>query len=211
MALALPPFELWMVTAAANVVMVVVYAWIAVIMLKAIVEGKQWTSNPILTATFAIFVTCTFGHGVHLEHALLPWTGAVLAADPEEVAVLGAAARTAFSDPRLLAWDVFTAGVAMWYWTLRSRFAVIYRGAALCEDMAKRQQDAMDLHDNVVQGLTRAKMELDLGRREQGLQAVEETLHAARGIITHLLGEKGSEVELGAGDLRRKKAAGAKG
>ena len=62
---------------------------------------------------------------------------------------------------------IMTAGIAVWYWTLRGRFPALVRGAAL----------------------------------------VEETLAASRKIISDLLGEPGSEVELGPGDLRRQVAA----
>lgn len=185
-------FEWWMLTAAANGVMVVIYAMIALVMMKSIVDGRQLRSNPILTATATIFVVCTLGHGTHFVHAVF-----------EGGTVLGTAARATFSDPRLLVWDVFTASIAVWYWTLRTRFAIIFHGAALCEDMAKRQGQAMELHDNVVQGLARAKLALDLGRREEGAKAVDETLDASKRIISGLLGEKGSLVRLGAGDLRR--------
>lgn len=185
--------DLWTVTAGANAVMVLVYGAIAFIMVRAIVEGRQLFTNPILTATAAIFVVCTLGHGAHLFHAVF-----------EPATTTGAAARVSFADPRLLAWDVFTAAVAVWYWTLRTRFAIIFKGAALCEDLAKRQSQAMELHDNVVQGLVRAKLALDMGRRDEGAAAVDETLDASKRIISGLMGGDGSIVRLGAGDLRRK-------
>jgi hypothetical protein len=190
--------EAWMVTAGANTVMVVIYALIAVEMVSAIVKGRQLRTNPLLVATAAVFVTCTLGHGFHLTHTLVAWAGPVGIE----------AARASFGDPRLLAWDVFTAGTAIYFYTLRSRFAIVYRGAALCEDMAKREAQAMDLHDSVVQGLVEAKMHLDLGDRNAGRAAVERTLGSARGIITELLGKQGTEVELGPGDLRRAAPAG---
>lgn len=200
-------FEWWMLTAGANGILVLIYGAIAIIMLRGLIQGHQWFSNPIATATFAIFVACTVGHGIHLEHALLPVTVAYVGGDPAQVASTAAAVQATFADPRLFAWDVFTAGVAIWYWTLRSRFALIFKGAALCEDMAKRQQQALELHDNVVQGLSRAKLALDLGQRDEGEAAIAETLEEAKGIISGLLGrEQTGGVRLGAGDLRRKVA-----
>ncbi|HLE97459.1 MAG TPA: hypothetical protein VI997_08830 [Candidatus Thermoplasmatota archaeon] len=185
-------FDWWMLTAGANAVLVLIYGAIAVIMIRGIVDGRQLLTNPILTATAAIFVMCTAGHGVHLFHAVA-----------EGGTIAGIAARSSFADPRLLVWDLVTASVAIWYWTLRTRFALLFKGAALCEDMAKRQTQAMELHDNVVQGLVRAKLALDLGRREDGAKAVEETLDASKRIISGLLGGDGATVRLGAGDLRR--------
>jgi len=55
----------------------------------------------------------------------------------------------------------------------------------------------------VVQGLARAKLALDLGRRDEGARAVEETLDAAKGIMSGLLGREHSGTPLGAGELRR--------
>jgi len=190
--------EWWMVTAAANAVMVVVYALISIEMVAAIVRGHQLRTNPLLTATAAVFITCTLGHGLHLTHVL----GSV-----DGTASSVAAARAEFGDVRLWTWDAFTAVVAVWFYTLRSRFAIVYRGAALCEDMAKREQQALEIHDNVVQGLVEAKMELDMGHRDEGRAAIDRTLEAARNIITGLLGPQGSEVELGPGELRREAAA----
>ncbi len=187
--------EPWMLTAGANAIMVAIYGTIAVMMVRNLVDGAQWRTNPIATATAAIFVTCTVGHGLHLAHVLLP----VVGVDRE----LGEAARVAMADWRLLLWDGLTAVVAIWYWTLRNRFAVIFGGAALCEDMAKRQAEAAELHDNVVQGLARAKLALDLGQREEGARAVEETLASAKSIITGLLGAPSSKSALASGDLRR--------
>ncbi|HLF17243.1 MAG TPA: hypothetical protein VI796_07440 [Candidatus Thermoplasmatota archaeon] len=195
-------FSWWMVTAGANAVMVVVYGAIAVGMVRALAKGRQWFTNPILTATAAIFVVCTFGHGVHLEHSLL----LVVGAESDDGVEVSSAARTMFADWRLLVWDGFTAVVALWYWSMRNRFAIIYQGAALCEDMAKRQTEARDLHDLVVQGLVEAKMALDLGKRDEGAAAVDRTLESAKRIITGLLGKEGSEAALGPGSLRREAA-----
>jgi len=109
------------------------------------------------------------------------------------------------SDWRLLVWDVFTAGVAIWYFTLRSRLALIFEGAALCADLQDRHDRAQELHDNVVQGLVQAKMALDLGRREEGARAVAQTLESAKAIITGLLGDGKSAPA--PGELRRGRGA----
>lgn len=186
--------EWWMVTAVANVIMVVVYGLIAAEMVRAIIAGRQLRTNPLLTATAAIFVTCTLGHGAHLLHATLGIAGHEHAID---------AARAEFADPRLLVWDALTAVVALYFYTLRSRFAVVYRGAALCEDMERRESQAMELHDNVVQGLVEAKMALEMGRRDEGRASIERTLAASRRVITDLLGTEDAGNALGPGDLRR--------
>jgi hypothetical protein len=60
---------------------------------------------------------------------------------------------------------------------------------------------------NIVQGLTVAKYQLDRGKDEDSREAIETTLRKARGLITELLGERESELELGPGDLRRSASA----
>jgi len=62
----------------------------------------------------------------------------------------------------------------------------------------EREQEALDIHDNIVQGLAEAQMAFDVGRPEQAREAVERTLAQARRIVTELLGEPP-----GPGDLRR--------
>lgn len=190
--------ELWMVGAGANVTLAIVYGAISLIMLQGLVRGRQWFTNPLATATAGIFVTCTLGHGLHAFHTLEPSLGFGHAT--------GAAARTAMASPLLLSWDVLTAVVAVWYFTLRSRLQLIFEGAALCEDLEERHAKAQELHDNVVQGLVQAKLALDLGRREEGERAIAETLESAKSIITGLLGDA-RKAPLGPGDLRRERAA----
>lgn len=188
-------FEWWTITATANVVMVVVYAWIAAIMIQGIRDGSQWRSNPLAVATAAIFVSCTIGHGLHLLHVLPPFS--IL--DP----AAAAAAQATFADWRLLAWDVATAITAIAYWLLRSRLAIVYEGTSLCEDMEERQRQAALLHDRVVEGLDRAKAQLAAGDREGSLRTMTMTLEEGKHVITTLLGPRERRSGLGPGDLRR--------
>lgn len=192
-------FEWWMLTAAANGVMVLVYAGIAILILRGIQQGHQWRTNPIAVATAAVFVSCTIGHGFHLLHVLPPlstW-------EPAEAA----AARAMFGDPRLLAWDGVTAFVAIAYWLMRSRLPVVYGGASLCEDLEERHRQAALLHERVMSGLTRAQAQFDAGDRDGGLRALDEALQESKGIITTLMGTRGTHTSLGPGDLRRDAAS----
>jgi hypothetical protein len=80
----------------------------------------------------------------------------------------------------------------------------------MCEvdDLRERRRQALEISDDIVQGLAEARLALQLDEREQAEEALTVTLAAARRIITDLLGENGDETRLGAGELRRSTAAG---
>jgi signal transduction histidine kinase len=61
----------------------------------------------------------------------------------------------------------------------------------------EREKHALDIHDNIVQGLAEAQLAFDLDRPDQAREAVERTLAQARRIVTELMGDPGP------GDLRR--------
>jgi PAS domain S-box-containing protein len=69
------------------------------------------------------------------------------------------------------------------------------------------QQQALELNDNVVQGLAAAKLALDIGQEERAASLVERTLSSARAIISGLLRDAEKEERLKPGDLVREKPA----
>jgi hypothetical protein len=76
------------------------------------------------------------------------------------------------------------------------------------EDMGMRARQALELNDDIVQGLVVAKYALEQGRQDEGQRAVEETLKKARLIISDLLGVQDEESALGKlGHLRRERPA----
>ena len=81
-------------------------------------------------------------------------------------------------------------------------------GGALAEERRARRTRALDIHDNVVQGLVTAKLSLELGEAESGMAALEHTLVAARTLVTELLGDGDPAIDLRDGALRRGVAAG---
>ncbi len=74
-------------------------------------------------------------------------------------------------------------------------------------DAQLRQQQALELNDTIVQGLAVAKMSLEAGRVDKGLEAVTATLDRVKGLVRELLAQIGSDAPLEAGDLVRKDAA----
>lgn len=192
-------FEWWMLAAGANAFMVLIYAWIATIMIRGIQDGHQWRSNPIAVATAGVFVSCTIGHGLHLAHVLPPLS----LLQPAEAA----AARAMFADWRLIAWDGFTAATAIGYWFLRGRLVAVYAGASLGEDFQERERQAALIHERVVTGLDRAQAQFDAGDRAAGMETLARTLEEGKGVITTLLGKPGVRPPVRPGDLRREVAS----
>ena len=188
----------WEVSAAANAVIGIAYLAIAYIIIGGLVRTNQLTSNKLGLATGLIFLTCGVHHGTHSFHMLIPLFGIH---DQQALDL-----RASWHWPSV-AWDMVGAAVALYYLSLRGSYASVLRGAQLFEDMKVRKRQALEINDNIVQGLSVAKYALDQGRDQQSKAAVAETLKKARTIITELLGEQESEVALGPGELRRARPA----
>lgn len=188
----------WQAMAATNAVTAIAYVAISLAILTGILVDGQWRRNPLAAATAAIFFTCAVHHGTHAVHLLLPTFGL----ESEH----GLAMRRAFNDWHAVSWDFAAAGVALWYWTLRSRFPALVRGAAVFEDLRERQRHAVQLNDDVVQRLAAAKMQFEFGDHEAGMRSLEAGLVRAKDMITELLGDDARSISPGA--LRRDRAAG---
>jgi len=122
----------WQLTALANAVILAAYLAISLAIAKGLWQARQWRNNPLGLATASIFFSCAVHHGSHTVHLLLPYFGTDVHA--------GLAMRMAFGmDFHTAGWDTITAGLAVWYWTLRSRFPALVRGAAVFEDLRLRE------------------------------------------------------------------------
>jgi hypothetical protein len=69
-----------------------------------------------------------------------------------------------------------------------------------------RRKQALEINDNIVQGLAVAKYAFEAGQNAEGMAAVEGTLEAARAIISNLLEEMGRDQQIGPGSLVRDEA-----
>ena len=168
-----------MVGAFANALVAAAYLAIAYIVATGVISAGQWRSNPLAVATGGIFFSCGVGHGIHFVH---------LVANEHSL--------RAATDLHLALWDLGTGVIAVWYFSLRSRFPALVRGAALFEDMRERQRQALAIHDNVVQGVATAKLALELGDTERAATALDTTLARAKTIISDLLGDTPGDVPL---------------
>jgi signal transduction histidine kinase len=189
----------WQLGTVADLLIAISYLGIAGAILGPLVRTHQVRTNRLGTATACIFLTSAVHHGFHVVHTTLPAIGVDVAS--------GHAMRAAFDWPTAM-FDFFAAVIAIHYWSLRRNYGALMRGATLFDDLKERQRQAVELNDDIVQGLVAAQLALSLDEREMAAQSVSDTLAKARGIISDLLGEAGSELELGPGDLVRGQPAG---
>jgi hypothetical protein len=183
----------WQIVTAANAVVAVVYFAIAQSVMSGLVRTGQLRTNKLGLATALIFLTCGIHHGTHALHMLVPVFGIH---DAHALAL-----RESWHWESAL-WDVLTAAVGLYYLSLRGSYASVLRGAQMFEDLKVRERQALEINDNIVQGLTVAKYAMDAGRDEQSRRAVEDSLRRAQEIIDGLL----SDADGGgptAGSLRR--------
>jgi hypothetical protein len=179
---------------AANLVAAAAYAVIAYLIVSGLVGSLQLRSNQLGLATGLIFVTAAIHHALIGIELLLPSLGAAEAH--------GLALRNGWTWHTVV-WDGLTAAAGVYYlWLRRSRDTAL-EGAQMFEDLRVRERQALEINDNIVQGLTVAKYAMTIGAHEQSERAIQDTLVRARAIITDLLGEPGTAGELGPGDLRR--------
>ena len=170
----------WQVYMAANFVIAAAYWGITTVVAMPLIESKQIRANRLGTATAAIFFTCGLSHIVHGIHLLAPTLG--FAVDE------GTALRNGADLHQVIA-DAAVAGIAIYYWSLRQTYAPLMRGAKLFDDLRERQRQALEINDNIVQGLSVAHMALVLEDTKMSREALESTLEKARGIISDLLGD----------------------
>lgn len=165
----------WSVGLVANCVLLAAYLAISITIARSLDRSGQLRSNRLGTATAGIFATCAFGHGFHALH-LIGWL------DPHVVD----SARASY-DWHLAAIDVLTAGVGVWYWSLRSAYRAVLEGPALFADLEDARRRALELNDTVVQALTTASYAVELGQRDRAQAAVDDALNRTRAMVDELL------------------------
>jgi hypothetical protein len=187
----------WTATAAANAIVSVAYFMIAALIGRGLVNDGEWRRNRLALTTTGIFFTCALGHGFHLVH-LLDDTGHHG----------GSGIRDVFGTWPMALVDSCTAVVAISFLVQR---LVADRGAAtgnqMYEDLRERRQTALDLNDDVIQGIVTAKLALDLGDDGEARLSLERTLAASRELVGQLLEPLGGPDGIKPGHLRRRTAA----
>jgi hypothetical protein len=174
----------WQLVVAANLAAAIAYGVIAYLILSGLVATGQLRGNHLAVATALIFVTAAGHHGI------------------VGIELLHRGPLRDGWDWHSVVWDLLTAAAGVYYLALRRSRSPV-DGAQMYEDLRVRERQALDINDNIVQGLTVAKYAMTIGADDHSRQAIDDTLARARAIITDLLGEPGTAIELGPGDLRR--------
>jgi signal transduction histidine kinase len=187
----------WWIGVSANAIIAVAFLAVAVVLAVNAIKTRQVKNNPLGLATVVLYITCGGGHVVHTVQLIQGPLGV-------NAAVAAAAAFEYSNEWHMWAIDLLTMIAGVSYWMMRRRFPALVSGAAVFEDLRGRQKRALEIHDNVIQGLVQAQMALSMDMEEEGTEAVSETLEKARGIITDLLGDE----EITPGILRRAHAGG---
>lgn len=169
----------WTIGLVANGVVAIAYLMISAAIVRPLLASRQLRTNRLGAATGAIFLTCAVHHGGHTVHMLLPYA---------DVAQRQGLAMRASYDAPAAVWDILTAAVGIYYWSVRRTYGSLMRGAQLFEDMRVRERQALELNDTVLQGLVVAKLALDLDDRTKAYDAVEAAIGSASRMITSLLG-----------------------
>jgi hypothetical protein len=177
----------WQIAMVCNAGIAMSYLLICLAIVIPLAKSNQLRTNPLGAATSAIFLTCAVHHGSHAVHMLLPSLGI----NDDQ----GLAMRSAWGWP-LTIWDCVGLVVALYYWTLRRNYSSLMQGAQLFEDLRKREQQALELNDSVLQGLVVAKMALDLDDTTRANAALTSSITSASRIITNLLGTEGFNIQL---------------
>src|SRR5690348_5240312 len=116
-----------------NLVIMVAYAAIMVAIVVPVWRAGQLRSNKLAVATALIFFSCAVGHGLH---ALITYRSLVAAAEFGGHPHLHGGGL----DWPSAVWDLMTAAVGIYYWSLRRSYRVLLGAGAIYVAPGERQR-----------------------------------------------------------------------
>ena len=187
--------ENWIAGLVTNGIITLAFGAVAGLIAYDLSRERQWAGNPLAAATVVLYLSCSGSHGVRTLQLLDPLLG--------QGSVAGFAAQFEYGWIHMSGLDAITAFAGLWYWTMRAKFPNLVRGTAVFEDLRMRQTRALEINDNIVQGLAEAKLALEMDEGEISRERLDNTLAKAKRIITDLLGQEEVAAMAKPGGLRR--------
>lgn len=169
--------EAWQYALIANGVLAVAYVFLAWDMGRGLFRGGRWRDNPIGVTTFAIFLFCGIGHGVHAEHMIV----ADSTNDPSVMA-----SREAHSNVWVWSWHALTAIVVAGYLVLRSRLRLLHSGSSLTRDLQRETAVAQRINMQVRDALRAADEHLNNGEPAAASRVLDDAILEAGALATEL-------------------------
>jgi PAS domain S-box-containing protein len=127
-----------------NVIIMVAYAAIAAAIVVPVTRAGQLRTNKLAVATAMIFVSCAVGHGFHATMSYRGILHTAATMHPESPTWAWSSAL----------WDLFTAGVGMYYWTLRRGYGVLLgKGAIYIDPWGQHRLDEADARERAARQL----------------------------------------------------------
>ncbi|MGB1586174.1 MAG: hypothetical protein ACPHID_03915 [Thermoplasmatota archaeon] len=160
----------WQWSLLANAVLFVGYAWLATDIGLGLQKGRQWRSNPMGVATFAIFSSCAIGHGIHAEHL-------AFALGPE-----ADSGRIAHALPVVWLWHGATAIIVVWYLLQRKRLRLLHSGKELTADLDREREEARNIQATLSTSLKEAQHALNSGRPQEANRILASAIEEAGGV-----------------------------
>ncbi len=121
-----------------NMIITVAYAAIMVAIVVPVARAGQLRTNKLAVATAMIFFSCAVGHGLH---AVASYRAILHLSAMDGMP----AAHESWTSA---GWDLFTAGVGIWYWTLRRGYGVLLgKGAIYVDPYGQHRLDEADARE----------------------------------------------------------------
>ncbi|GIM89188.1 ATP-binding protein [Paractinoplanes toevensis] len=134
-----------------NLVIMVAYAAIMVAIVVPVSRAGQLRTNKLAVATALIFFSCAVGHGLHAYLAYRSLTYADGGGTH-----LGHSMNEAWPTA---VWDLFTAAVGVYYWTLRRSYGVLLgKGAMYVSPWEQRRLDEADARERAARDVAESHL-----------------------------------------------------
>ena len=138
-----------------NIVITCAYIAIMVAIVVPVRRAGQLRTNRLAVATALIFFSCAVGHAFH---TVMYWR-----ASYADAAMPGMAHEFGFTLWASALWDVLTAAVGIYYWTLRRSYGVLLGGTGVLflDPTEQQRRHDIELRERVAEGRARAEAERD--------------------------------------------------